>query len=475
LGFILLFKSFHKLFKLLALIFLRGILLENRRRIYTLNGLPPEVVAVTFAKCSRSPESFDVIAKELDADKSRQFHEKWVVGYGHSSVAEHAVLSIAIENVSILATKAIEDNRLASYTEKSTRYQQFDKSRYYKPKLNPELEKVYTETMDFILDKYTELIPKMAEFIKQKYPDLKEIEVKNKVFDSLRNILPVSVLTNLGMTINARNLEKAIVKLLTHPLREMNVIGEELKLAALKTAPTLIKYTKPNEYLAETAKKLEEGAKKIFTEVPEDRQPVKLAEYDKDAEEKIISALVYRSTNLPYNKIREKINSMSEKEKNDILRLAIEKIGKFDSPLREFESASYTFDILVDYGAFRDIQRHRMLTQTNQEFSPVYGFDIPKDVAEARLEKDYVECMRAAKQTYNIISETFPKEAQYVLPMAFKKRVLFKMNFREIYHFVRLRSRKEGHESYRKIAQEMWKELNAVQPFLAGFIPVDLD
>ena len=122
--------------------------ITSERRIYALTGLPPEVVAVAFAKCSRSPEPFDQIAKELNEDKSRKFHEKWVVGYGHSSVAEHAVISMAIENVSILATKTIEDNRLCSYTEKSTRYQVFTKDRYYKPKklMDSELKNTYTRT-----------------------------------------------------------------------------------------------------------------------------------------------------------------------------------------------------------------------------------------------------------------------------------------------------------------------------------------
>ena len=128
-----------------------------KRRIYSLNNYPPEVKAVAFAKCSRSPEDFDKIAEELNEDKSRKFHEKWVIGYGHSSVAEHAVLSLAIENVSMLATKVIEDNRLASYTEKSSRYQQFTKDRYYIPELNEELNKVYVDTMNFILDKYNKM------------------------------------------------------------------------------------------------------------------------------------------------------------------------------------------------------------------------------------------------------------------------------------------------------------------------------
>src|SRR3989339_1614889 len=151
-----------------------------KRRIYALTGLPPEVVAVAFAKCSRSPEPFDIIAAELNADKSRKFHERWVVGYGHSSVAEHAVLSLAIENVSILATKVIEDCRLSSYTEKSTRYQVFDREHYYKPAaiINSRFKQLYEETLDFIMNSYISLFPKMVEFFKKKFPNAQEIEIK---------------------------------------------------------------------------------------------------------------------------------------------------------------------------------------------------------------------------------------------------------------------------------------------------------
>jgi thymidylate synthase ThyX len=446
-----------------------------KRRIYTLNGLPPEVIAVAFAKCSRSPEAFDKIAHELNEDKSRQFHEKWVVGYGHSSVAEHAVLSLAIENVSMLATKVIEDNRLASYTEKSTRYQQFDKTTYFTPELNPELNKLYKETMDFIMDKYTELISKMSEFVRKKYPEAKEIEIKNRTFDNLRNILPVSVLTNLGMTVNARNLEYAIVKLLTHPLKEMQEIGEELKQAALKVTPTLVKYTNPNEYLAKTEKLLKDEADKLVDIIPNESVPVKLVEYDSDAEDKILAALLYRFSVVDYTKVKEKISSLTKEQKQEIISDALEHRGKYDSPLREFESAFYTFDILVDYGAFRDIQRHRMLTQSNQDLTPIYGFDIAEEVKEAGLDKDYVECMQEAKKAYKVIVESFPKEAQYILPMAYKKRVLFKANLRELFHFIKLRSTKHGHDSYRMIAQEMYKELEKVHPFLAGFVDVCMD
>ena len=234
-----------------------------KRRIYALNGYPPEVIAVAFAKTSRSPESFDKNVSELNEDKSRQFHEKWVINYGHSSIAEHAVLSLALENVSILFTKVLEDNRLASYTEKSTRYQIFDKEHYYMPEnvMSSELGREYKETCDFLIDTYTHLFEKMTEYMKQKFPktdaetDLAyQTKIKNKVLDNIRYMLPVSCLTNLGMTINARNLSRAITKLLSHPLKEMQEIGQELKDCASQVTPTLLKHAEKSEFIEKNEK-----------------------------------------------------------------------------------------------------------------------------------------------------------------------------------------------------------------------------
>ena len=447
----------------------------NKRRIYVLTGLPPEVVAVAFAKCSRSPEQLDRIAKELNEDKSRKFHEKWVVGYGHSSIAEHAVLSIAIENVSILATKVIEDNRLASFTEKSTRYQVFDKNRYYKPKkiMNSKFNRLYEESCDFILDSYANSIPIVTKFLEKKYTNEKEIEIKNRTLDNLRYLLPVAVLTNLGMTINARNLEHAIVKLLTHPLQEMQEIGKEIKEAALKITPTLIKYVKFNEYSAETMKALEKFSDKIKTEKIEEKEGVSLVEYDKDAENKLVASLLYRFSQLPYNEIKKKVNNLNKEEKEKIIDEALKRLTKFDRPLRELEHVYYTFDVLMDYGSFRDIQRHRMCTQTNQEFTIKHGYNIPDEIIEAGLKDKFIECMEKAKKAYKEIVKEFPKEAQYIIPLAFNKRLLITMNLRELFHFIKLRSAKQGHISYRKIAQQMYKLIKEKQPLVAKYIEVD--
>ncbi|MCK4634729.1 MAG: FAD-dependent thymidylate synthase [Candidatus Aenigmarchaeota archaeon] len=455
----------------------------SKRRIYTLNGLPPEVVAVAFARCSRSPEAFDKIAKELNEDKSRQFHEKWIVGYGHSSVAEHAVLSLAIENVSILATKVIEDNRLCSFTEKSSRYQLFDRNRYYKPKnlMASSLGKVYQETADYILDTYNSLFPTMIDFWKKKYPQpedvsdkLYQVQLKNKVLDVLRYMLPVSVLTNLGMTVNARNLEHVIVKMLSHPLEEMRGIGEEIKEAALKVTPTLVKYTKYNDYMGETYSAMEKVAEeKLGIVSGDEEQKAVLVEYDKDADNKLVAALLYRFSNLPYKKIKDKVEKMNNEEKAKIVDEALKKMGKFDRPIRELEHVYYTFDVLMDYGAFRDLQRHRICTQTNQECTTNHGYCTPVEIVEAGIKDKYDKCMNLALGAYKKISKEFPKEAQYMVPLAFRKRTLFNLNLRECHHLIKLRTSEFAHASYKSIAQQMYREIDKVHPLLAKYIQVN--
>lgn len=458
---------------------------KYKRRIYALEGLPPEVRAVTFAKCSRSPESFADIAKELTEEKSSEFHEKWVVGYGHSSVAEHAVISLAIENVSILATKVIEDNRLASYTEKSTRYQIFDRDKYYKPKkiMDSSLDKLYEDTANFLFDTYTDLTSKIINYVKSKVLKTEEMTdkmyettCKAKACDIVRYILPTATLTNLGMTVNARNLEHAIRKLLSHPLEEMQDIGREIKEAALKVIPTLIKYADQNQYLIETDRKIQELTTDVIGHRIADndaRNEAILVAYDNDALDRIVTPLLYKYCTASYQTVKEKIKNLSQAEKEKIIDEALKRLGSFDKPLREFEHTYYTFDILIDYGAFRDIQRHRICTQTNQELTPYFGYAIHNDILEADCEKEYRECMERAQNAYFKIAKQFPIEAQYILPLAFRKRVLITWNLRELFHFIPLRSSKKGHISYRRIAQQIWDEVNRVHPYFAKYIKVD--
>lgn len=459
--------------------------MSNNRRIYVLeDGLTPETKAVCFAKCSRAPEPFDQIARELTEEKSSEFHEKWVVGYGHSSVAEHAVISMAIENVSILATKIIEDNRLASYTEKSTRYQIFNKNTYHKPKklMLSDLARVYEESCDFLFETYEKLTPIMMEFARKKYPKsekmsdrLYESVTKARACDNVRYLLPASTLTNLGMTLNARALEWAITKLTSHTLEEMQGIGAEMKEAALKIIPTLIKYADKNKYLQETEQALSELSSWLINEPQiNPAEPVHIVDYDKTAENKIVASLLYKNVELPYSQIKHKVDTMPESIKHAVIEDALKRRKSYDRPVREFEHIYYTFDILMDFGAFRDVQRHRMATQTNQKLTTKLGYETPEEIIEAGYEKEYTLAMKRAENAYEKISARFPQEAQYAVPLGYRKRTLFTWNLRELHHFISLRSGKKGHISYRRIAQACYRELCKIHPLLAKYIDVDL-
>ncbi len=459
--------------------------MKEERRIYTLpNSLMPEVKAVTFAKCSRSPESFDKIASELTEEKSSAFNEKWVVGFGHSSVAEHAVISLAVENVSNIATKVIEDSRLASFTEKSSRYQIFNKDKLYMPEnlMNSEMKEIYIEAVNYLMDVYEELTAPMMDFVKQKYPKpddqdekLYNMISKARACDNLRYLLPSAALTNLGMTINARALEHLIVKLLSHPLKEMQDIGAEMKKNAIEAVPTLIKFANKNNYITSTKEELKKISRWELGDGAGQNQAVTIVDYDRDAEDKLVASLLYPYSDLAYEDIIKKVKNLSEDKKQKIIEEALKRREKFDQPLREFEHIYYTFDILLDYGAFRDVQRHRMCTQSNQPITIVHGYDLPPEIREAGFEDKFRKVVEKAAEAFTKIYDKFPNEAQYVVPMCFRKRVLITWNLRELHHFISLRSGKKGHQSYRRIAQQCWKELNKIQPLLAKYINVDMD
>lgn len=455
------------------------------RRIYALpNNLMPEVKAVTFAKCSRSPEPFDKIAAELTEEKSAEFHDKWVVGFGHSSIAEHAVISLAVENVSNIATKAIEDSRLASFTEKSSRYQIFSKEKLYMPEsiMNSSLREVYLDAVNSLMDAYEEMTPVMMDFVKGKYPrpadqdeKLYNMISKARACDNLRYLLPAAVLTNLGMTINTRELEHLIMKLLSHPLKEMQDIGKEMKEKAMTEVPTLVKFANKNDYIVETKKQLKNIADWELGIEAGNNQAVTIVDYDKDAEDKLVSSILYPYADLSYEEIAKKVKNLPKDKKERIIDETLKRRQQFDAPLRELEHVYYTFDILLDFGAFRDVQRHRMCTQSNQPVTVVHGYDLPPEIREAGFEDKFKAVVEKSVDAYKKIYEKFPEEAQYVVPMCFRKRVLITWNLRELHHFISLRSGKKGHASYRRIAQQCWRELNKIQPLLAKYIRVDMD
>jgi len=234
-----------------------------------------------------------------------------------------------------------------------------------------------------------------------------------------------------------------------------------------------VKYAEKNHYIYETDLRMENAFKKFEGESPREK-PVMLAEYDKDAENKVIASIIYKYSHQPYAQIMKKVKGMEKEEKELIFDEYMKRMAAHDAPMRELEHAYYTFDILVDYGAFRDIQRHRICTQTNQSLTPAEGYEIPQEIAGIGFEHKFRRAMDVAGEAFEKISQDFPKEAQYVIPLAYRKRTLFTWNLRELYHFVKLRSSKEGHISYRKVAWDVYNEVKRVHPLLAKYIQVDL-
>jgi thymidylate synthase ThyX len=457
------------------------------RDVFALKNLPEEVVAFLFARYSRSSLSLrdDLMSmledEHLDSlvapsaasfpstdgslvaiqDRARAFAEKYVVGYGHGSVAEHAVVKLALENVSILSSKLVEDNRLASYTEKSTRYVEFDSSKAYYPEhvlLSP-AGQAYKAAITSLMEAYSGWMPLFVDEIKRRTPKLEKqtdrgylAACKSTACDILRYLLPTATHTNIGLTINARSLENMITKLLSQPLEEGVRLGESIKSEATPIIPTLLKYADRNAYRA-------------------GHLTVKSAAIDQQ--------LVGR------NSVRIIGPCLPEEDALQLIALPygtdeynltdiFEQRGKHDPAPREFERVSLSMDLVMDYGAFRDIQRHRLATQSTQPLTPDYGFERPPEFAKFGYEDQYNDLMEQASEAYKMLQAAgFAADSPYVLPLAYRVRTIFTANIREWFHLIELRSSRQGHPSYRKIAVLAADEISRVYPTIARFIRVN--
>ena len=448
------------------------------REIYLLSPreLSPETIAVAFAKTSRSPESFREIAAELSDEKSAQFHEKWVVGYGHASVAEHAVLHIAFENVSRVAIEVIEGNRLASYTEKSTRYQKWGLDDFTIP---PELDShplrdEFIATVRLLFSTYAESLDPVKNLIIERAPhrenesdEAYDRRIRSQYVDRCRFLLPATANANVGMTANARVIEMTIRKMLSHPLAEVRQIGEKLKEVSKSETPTLVKYADANEYVMGTTKELANIDSKVEGQKSD---WCTLIDYDKDGEKKILAAALYRFDEIPYINALKYVKSLKKKERETLDETLLGKLGKYDIPLRELEYSTYTFDLVMDQGAYADFKRHRMMTQTPQRLTTRLGYTTPLLITEAGFGSKYEAAMEAAHQMYEKLHVFNPDVAQYIVPNGFNRRVLARFNLREAFAFCQLRTASNAHFSIRRVAQKIYDDISKVHPLLSKYM-----
>ena len=448
----------------------------RRRQVYLLNPrqLSPETIAVTFAKTSRSPRSFKQIADELTDAASAQFHEKWVVGYGHASVAEHAVLHIAFENVSRLAVEAIEHSRLASYTEKSTRYQVWDVDSFHLPReaSGTAHEAALQHTCALLMRAYAEALEAVRPAVQRLYPrdpdesdDRWDGRIRARYVDVCRFLLPAAVFANVGMTANARVLEIALRRMLSHPLEEVRAVARELKQVCQAEVPTLLKYADPGD--------APQVVLPPATEAGSDSdaaEGARLVAHDSDGETRVLAALAFAAGTMDLADSERWVGSLEPAARRALAESLLGGRQHHEAAPRALELASLTVEVVTDQGSYFELKRHRMMTQLAQPLTARLGFAVPRLIDEAGVGERYREAMATASQTYDALAAWNPHVAAYVVPNGFYRRVLLRMNLREAFHFCELRSAENAHFSIRCIALDLAEQIRTAYPLLGSFL-----
>lgn len=458
----------------------KGLSMPHTPRIYPLDPrqLTEEQLAVVFAMTSRRPEPFDEIAQLVTAEKAADFHERWVLNYGHASVAEHAIIHMAVENISRLACDTLEDNRLASYTEKSSRYQVIEPGYYHVPQEleGHPLRQLYVDACDALFATYERLVEGLQKYlpsVRPRQPDERDsaysLRIRREATDSARFLLPAATLTNVGVTINARSLEHAITKLLSSDMAEEQWLGEALKEQGRLITPTLIKYAEPSDYLV-AARQAQQEMLQPYAEPGDSRAEAKLMHYDPDAEAKLAAALLYRFAHQSYTEIWKRVQRMSALERQDVIGSALECLGPHDVPVRELETVDYTFDLVMDYGAYREFKRHRMQTYIPQPPTVELGYVMPPLVKEAGLQAEFEVAMAKDEEAFRTVGAQLPRVAEYLVTHAHKRRVLSKLNLRECYHLFKLRTGPQAHFSIRPVISAAMREAQRVHPGLFRYL-----
>jgi thymidylate synthase ThyX len=462
--------------------------------VFAITGLPEEVIAVLFARYSRSSASLRELlstmlageeiehagpteAFSVASEKARAFHEKYVLGYGHGSVAEHAVVHLAIENVSIIASKALEDARLASYTEKSTRYVQFTSESLYVPEMCAELKALYIEATSNLYRLYGELLPQAMEAIEAQAPDgTSRDAIKAQALDAVRGLLPAGTRTNIGMTVNARSLAHILVKLGSSPLQEVQDLAVKMRAAASPIVPTLLKYTDPSPFI-------QSHRDRVMASLPPqlaanfDAAHVRIIRHDEDAIERIALSLLAEVAGEAWynNTVACSAENLGKNDCEQIVLAAIKRRGAHDAVPRAFEATSFLVRLLLDYGAYRDLQRHRMLSPASGLLTARHGFNVPPLVKSIGRRDDYVAAMVRARDAWQQLYGSDRSHAQYVVPLGFRHQVFWTLNLREMFHVIELRSARQGHPSYREVAQRLYHAVCTIHPWLKDLIRVDLN
>ncbi|MER3581378.1 MAG: hypothetical protein C4347_00790 [Patescibacteria group bacterium] len=492
------------------------------KSVYAIVFLPPEVAGALCSRASRAKEDLRVVflkeflkpfieekseyGRSLKAlidffhqnpleiifsnPRARDFYIKWLAEYGDDSIAQMSGTHLVYSSLSQIAIKHLENMRIGiAPIEKSTRYVDFsskinDHYRYFTP---PELkdlnlENDYQQAMDNLFLTYEELYKFYFNYLKEKYPEEKEIVLKTKVFDSIRRILPLSTLSQVSFFANGQAFEYMINRCLENELEEIRWAGkrafEELK----KIIPAFLRRIETDNsrdyrnYLSKRREKIIKTLKEINfpLEIESEENKVKILEFDPEGENKIIASLIWPETKESFEKVLNKIRKLKTVEKEKILDSILKerKFRWYKIP-RAFENVYLRIEIMTNIGAWRDLQRHRMQTLLNQRFNIFNGYDLPQEIKEIGLEERYISAIKKAEEIFLKIYEKNEILAQYAVTFSHRIRFLQYQNLREFFWETELRSTSQGHPDYRRIVQEKAKLLEKIYPLIFKYLLID--
>lgn len=424
--------------------------------------------------------------------KAREFYSKWLAEYGDDSIAQMAGSYVIFSGISQVAIKHLENQRIGlAPIEKSTRYVDFSKKLnnkylYMRPLelINLNLYEEYQETMDYVFDVYSNLCQKYFEKLKQNFPEEKEFILKTKAFDVARLILPLSTLGQVAFFGNGQSFEYAINRCLNNPLSEIRWAGQRIYEELNKITPSFLRRIEKEEskayrlYLSERNFRINQSLKDIgwAKESILSAERVKFIEYDIDGENKIIAGLLYSELKEPYEVILEKVRKLSFSQKENILKSILkDRTARWQKVPRAFENVYIRWEIISNIGAWRDIQRHRMHTQYHQNFSIYLGYDVPQEIIDIGLEKQFVLAIKKLEELYKQLEKLNPQLACYAVSFAHLIRFVQYQNLRQLFWETELRTIASGHPDYRRIEQEKARIITKIYPLIGKYLLVDFN
>uniref|UniRef100_A0A7C6AFK3 FAD-dependent thymidylate synthase n=1 Tax=candidate division WOR-3 bacterium TaxID=2052148 RepID=A0A7C6AFK3_UNCW3 len=430
----------------------------------------PETISAAYARISRSPKSIRALRKEAleEIERARASNRRIIFEMSHHSIAEHAVFNFDITGISRRAVEEFERFRLCSYTEKSQRYVTL-KGDFVIPE---EIKKTglvneYCEVIALQNNLYKRLFENLKSFILENYPisdDPKYLRlVENTAKEDARYILSLATQTQVGATINARNLELMIRRFASHNLEEIRELGRRLYRKVKHIAPSIILFYKANDYDQRTYQELEDYCKGININAG-GYSKVVLEDYTEDGDDKILSALLFRVKKCNFNACLGAVKKMTREEKIELFKTACQYLELYDTILREFEVVNYTFSLIVSGGCFGQLKRHRLLTLINQDYDPELGITIPPSIKDIKMEDEFRKVINKTEKLYKKIFRVAPLAGSYILTNAHRKRVLLNLNLRELYHFARLREDPTAQWDIQNIANAMSRAAKKVTP-----------